>query len=152
MRPPIHHFALVFSLVAAPLAPPGAAQDFEIPPEYEVEMRRITAHPGVAAALEEVLDLEDRNEALLIEPTGIPAPPFWEERRTRGFAEMVREAGFAAELDAVGNVVARRKGASGKGASGKGASGTRTVAVVAPLDAEAGLASGGETEPESARE
>ena len=72
-----------------------------------------------------MLALEDENERLLIELTEIPAPPFMEEKRAARYAELLREGpGLEAELDAVGNVIARRGGRDGG----------RTVAVVAHLD------------------
>ena len=125
MRPPTR-LSLPFALLLLPALPlPAAsAQEFRILPEYEAEMAKIVADPGVAAALEAVLALEDENERLLIELTEIPAPPFMEEKRAARYAELLREAGLEAELDAVGNVIARRGGRDGG----------RTVAVVAHLD------------------
>lgn len=43
----------------------------------------------------------------------IPAPSYHEERRARFVAEQLRARGLAAEIDEIGNVIARRKG-SGK--------------------------------------
>ena len=125
MSPPTR-LSLPFALLLLPALPlPAAsAQEFRILPEYEAEMAKIVADPGVVAALEAVLALEDENERLLIELTEIPAPPFMEEERAARYAELLREAGLEAELDAVGNVTARRGGRDGG----------RTVAVVAHLD------------------
>jgi acetylornithine deacetylase/succinyl-diaminopimelate desuccinylase-like protein len=64
----------------------------------------------------------------LIELTGIPAPPFKEERRARAYLEMLRQVGLSdVEMDQEGNVMGVRKGASG-GQAGS------MVAVVAHLD------------------
>ncbi len=103
---------------------PAPAPEFEILPEFQAELAEISADPRVAAALDEVLALEDENERLLIELTEIPAPPFMEEARAARYAELVGEAGLDAEIDEIGNVIARRAGRSG----------ARTVAVVAHLD------------------
>ncbi len=100
------------------------AQELEVLPEYEAELAGITADGRVSAALEEVLTMDEENERLLIELTGIPAPPFTEEVRAAHYLGLVREAGLEAELDEIGNVVARRKGRTGG----------RTIAVVAHLD------------------
>ncbi len=100
------------------------AQELEVLPEYEAELAGITADGRVSAALEEVLTMDEENERLLIELTEIPAPPFTEEVRAAHYQGLVREAGLEAELDEIGNVVARRKGRTGG----------RTIAVVAHLD------------------
>ncbi len=100
------------------------AQELEVLPEYEAELAGITADGRVSAALEEVLTMDEENERLLIELTEIPAPPFTEEVRAAHYLGLVREAGLEAELDEIGNVVARRKGRTGG----------RTIAVVAHLD------------------
>ena len=100
------------------------AQELEVLPEYEAELAEITADPRVSAALEEVLVMDEENERLLIELTEIPAPPFMEEVRAAHYQGLVREAGLEAELDEIGNVVARRKGRTGG----------RTIVVVAHLD------------------
>lgn len=100
------------------------AQELEVLPEYETELAAITADPRVVAALDDVLAMDEENERLLIELTEIEAPPFKEEKRAAHYHGLVREAGLEAELDEIGNVVARRAGRGGG----------RTVAVVAHLD------------------
>ena len=102
----------------------AAGQDLEVLPQYEAEMDAIAADPAVVAALDGVLALDEDNERLLIELTEIPAPPFMEEVRAARYAELVIEAGLEAELDGIGNVIARRSGSAS----------ARTVAVVAHLD------------------
>lgn len=107
------------------LAIPGlTAQELEILPDYETEMAAITADPRVVAALDDVLAMDEENERLLIELTEIEAPPFKEEKRALHYRGLIREAGLDADLDEIGNVVARRAGRGGG----------RTVAVVAHLD------------------
>ena len=103
---------------------PAAAQELETLPEFEAEMAAITADSRVIAALDDVLAMDEENERLLIELTEIPAPPFMEEERAAHYRGLVSAAGLAAELDGIGNVIARRRGATGE----------RTVAVVAHLD------------------
>lgn len=56
-----------------------------------------------AAALPAICDL---TEAVCL----IPAPSYHEERRAEFVAEQLRARGLAAEIDEIGNVVARRKG------------------------------------------
>ncbi|MXW70715.1 MAG: M20/M25/M40 family metallo-hydrolase [Acidobacteria bacterium] len=87
-------------------------------------MAAITADPRVVAALDDVLAMDEENERLLIELTEIEAPPFKEEKRALHYRGLIREAGLDADLDEIGNVVARRAGRGGG----------RTVAVVAHLD------------------
>ena len=70
-----------FLTVALLLPALGAgAQELEVLPEYETEMAAITADPRVAAALDDVLAMDEENERLLIELTEIEAPPFKEEK------------------------------------------------------------------------
>lgn len=125
MRAPPRSRPLFLALLLLAAAGTAPGQELEIGSEYLRELDELTAHPGVAAALEGVLALEEENERLLIELTEIPAPPFLEAERAAHYAGLVREAGLDAEIDEVGNVVARRKGL---------AEGDRTVAVVAHLD------------------
>ncbi|SKA39381.1 Di-or tripeptidase [Consotaella salsifontis] len=76
----------------------------------------LLAHPKFAAAAAYLEGAHDRLIEEIIQLTEIPAPPFKEERRAAAFLEMMRPAGFAdAKLDAIGNVVALRKGRSGGG-------------------------------------
>ncbi len=113
---------LALALALCPLS--AFAQEIRIDPEYTAGMERLREHPRVRLALEAVPEMDPENEALLIELTEIPAPPFMEEERATRYRELVREAGLDAEFDAVGNVVARLAGVEGE----------RTVAVVAHLD------------------
>lgn len=124
MRPPPRSFPVLPFLAALAAAGTVPGQEFQIGSEYQRELDELTAHPGVAAALDGVLALEEENERLLIELTEIPAPPFLEAERAAHYAGLVREAGLDAEIDEEGNVVARWEGAEGD----------RTVAVVAHLD------------------
>lgn len=117
-------FLPALTAVLVVLAPAAVAQELEVLSRYEAEMNAITADSRVVAALEDVLAMDRENERLLIELTEIPAPPFMEEERAVHYRGLVDAAGLEAELDEIGNVVARRKGRTGD----------RTVAVVAHLD------------------
>lgn len=73
---------------------------------------RLRARKDVDAAMATIARLEsDWAIARLIELTEIPAPPFGESKRGLAFARMLQEAGgLQVQIDAVGNVIARRKG------------------------------------------
>ncbi len=102
----------------------ASAQEFEVLPEYAGELNAIRSDPRVAAAMDDVLAMEEENERRLIELTEIEAPPFMEEERAAHYLGMIRGLGLDAELDGIGNVLARVAGSEGD----------RTVAVVAHLD------------------
>ena len=111
---------LVVALVT--LAPPSLGSQ---PVDYDAETRQIADRAEMRRAFDVIMELEPRTHSDLIELTEIPAPPFGEENRGRRYAELLREAGAdSVEIDAVGNVIARRRGA------GKG----RVVALAAHLD------------------
>ncbi len=101
-----------------------SAQNLDVLPEYQAELDAIAADPRVKAALDDVLAMDPENEQRLIELTEIEAPPFKEEKRAAHYLGMIRGLGLDAELDGIGNVLARIPGSSGE----------RTVAVVAHLD------------------
>ena len=103
---------------------PTSSQELDVLPEYQAELDAIAADPRVMAALDDVLAMDPENERRLIEITEIEAPPFKEEKRAAHYLGMIRGLGLDAELDGVGNVLARIRGSSGE----------RTVAVVAHLD------------------
>ena len=122
-------------------------------PVYDAAIRTVAARLEVREALSLVHRLESTAEAVLIELTEIPAPPFGEAARGRRFAELLRAAGLDdVTVDEVGNVIARRPGVAGRraAAGGRGAAarsrgapadgrgatagGRGAVAVVAHLD------------------
>ena len=81
---------------------------------YLAEIDTIRADARVVAAMEHIVAIEPQSRSDLIELTEIPAPPFEEAARAARFAEMLREAGLDdVTIDAVGNVIGRRPGASG---------------------------------------
>jgi len=69
----------------------------------EMHDQLATLRKLAAAALPTICDLTE--EICLI-----PAPSYHEERRARFVAEQLRTRGLSAEIDEIGNVVARRKG------------------------------------------
>ena len=94
-------------------------------PEYDAAIRAVARQPEVREALALARMLERPSEAILIELTEIPAPPFQEAARGRRFAELLRAAGLDdVTVDRPGNVIARRTGMGGR----------ETVAIVAHLD------------------
>lgn len=107
--------------VCSPLPAPAQAPD----PVYDAAVRLVAARPEVRRALALVREIERTAEAVLVELTEIPAPPFQEAERAARFAELLRAAGIAdVRIDARGNVVGRRPGVEGR----------ETVAAVAHLD------------------
>jgi tripeptide aminopeptidase len=98
-------------LLVATLSVPTLAAAAEPGADYDSEMQALGARPEIAAAFEAILALEPRTRTDHIELTQIPSPPFGEERRARRYVEMLREAGVdSVEIDAEGNVIARRAG------------------------------------------
>jgi tripeptide aminopeptidase len=92
---------------------------------YRMEVARIAADPGVAAAFRVIEALEGPSIHDLIRLTEIPAPPFEEAERAAAFADMLGVAGAdSVWTDAVGNVLALRRGLRGD----------RTVALDGHLD------------------
>jgi acetylornithine deacetylase/succinyl-diaminopimelate desuccinylase-like protein/poly(3-hydroxybutyrate) depolymerase len=75
-------------------------------------LEEIRSRQDVTAAMATIVELEsDWAIQRLVELTEIPAPPFLEEKRGLAFARMLREiGGLDVRIDAVGNVIARRKG------------------------------------------
>lgn len=103
----------------------GAASGQTVSQQFEQEIQFITEQSSVKEAFQIIVDLEPQIHRDLIMLTEIPAPPFKEEQRAKKFAEMLREAGAdEVRIDAVGNVVALRRGQTGN----------RTVALDAHLD------------------
>jgi acetylornithine deacetylase/succinyl-diaminopimelate desuccinylase-like protein len=98
-------------LLVATLIVPTLGVAAEPGADYDSEMRQLAARPEIGAAFETILALEPRTRTDHIELTQIPSPPFGEELRARRYVEMLREAGVeSVEIDAEGNVIARRAG------------------------------------------
>lgn len=98
-------------LLRRPAGAPGVAG----PHSGSANPAELQQRPDVAAALNTISDLEaDWAIRKLITLTEIPAPPFAEVRRAQAFAAMLREIdGIDVQIDAVGNVIGRRKGTGG---------------------------------------
>lgn len=105
--------ALCFCLIAHI----GSAQELEggrggkVAPKYQQEIERLTKNKQIQQALQSVVAQNQRNREELIMLTEIAAPPFKEDKRAARFAAMLKEAGAdSVWIDAVGNVMALRKG------------------------------------------
>lgn len=140
--------AIAAAIVLAVVSPrPALAQAPDPDPEYDAAVRAVAERPEVREALAVARRLERTAEAVLIELTEIPAPPFGEADRGRRFAALLRAAGLDdVAIDAAGNVVARRPGTAARrgavaarrgavaAARGGVAAARGAVAVVAHLD------------------
>lgn len=116
---------LVVCTPTAPLGQPVTPATPQTGLDAEAELRVIVARPEIRRALAIVRELEIDAGPELVELTEIAAPPFEEAARAARYAELLGGAGLDdVWMDAVGNVVARRRG------SGSG----ETVAIVAHLD------------------
>src|SRR5258705_3171171 len=97
---------------------------------------RLVSSPQFNAATQFLQGDYDRFVRELIALTEIPAPPFKEQMRAAAFLQMLRGAGLAdVEMDAEGNVMGVRRGASSGSAFAQGASADKPMlAVLAHLD------------------
>ncbi len=97
----------------------------EISPQASSTINALQNHAQIKKAYEVFETLEPQSKADLITLTEIPAPPFHEQERAKAFAQMLKAAGAdSVEVDALGNVIALRKGSKGD----------KTVAIAAHLD------------------
>lgn len=99
------------------IAHPVSAQELEggrggkVTPKYQQEIERLTKNKQIQQALQSIVAQNQRNREELIMLTEIAAPPFKEDKRAARFAAMLKEAGAdSVWIDAVGNVMALRKG------------------------------------------
>ena len=108
--PDVRRLVLLSCLTAvtaagAPFAQTGPA---------EARVRRVLDAPRFRDAIDAIDRAHDRLVAETIQLTEIPAPPFKETDRGKAFLALLRETGLSnVETDAVGNVMAERKGAAG---------------------------------------
>lgn len=122
-------FAL--SCMLTTVSPIAIAQAQEAEQGYKQELTALRMNPKINKAISAIAAMESESEAVLIELTEIPAPPFMEEKRGIRFAEMLKAAGAdEVHTDEVGNVIALRKGKGPKGSNGK----RRVVVLQAHLD------------------
>jgi acetylornithine deacetylase/succinyl-diaminopimelate desuccinylase-like protein len=93
--------------------------------QYQNAIKALAKKPVIVSAFKNIVDLEPETYQNLITLTEIPAPPFKEQKRAAKFMEMIKAIGAdSVWMDAVGNVIALRKGKSGK----------RTVVIEGHLD------------------
>jgi acetylornithine deacetylase/succinyl-diaminopimelate desuccinylase-like protein len=101
----------------------------------EAAVRQILDSPQFAAAAAFIEKEQPRFVKELIALTGIPAPPFKEERRAKVYLDMLRQSGLSdVEMDQEGNVMGVRKGTGQPAGALAKAGGVGMVAVVAHLD------------------
>lgn len=99
-------------------------------PVTDQQIATIAKHADIAAALQSLEDMGEKNIERLIAITEIPAPPFAEEMRAADYAQRLRGLGLNdVYIDATGNVIARRPG-TGEGLGTKHSA----LALVAHLD------------------
>ena len=76
-------------------------------------LRWLAREYGVPFARLDELEPDTRRDHIIL--TEIPAPPFMETARAKKYGEMLKEAGAdRVWIDAVGNVLAERKGKKGE--------------------------------------
>ncbi len=92
---------------------------------YRRDVAALRLDESVAKALEKIEADRAQNNALLVELTEIPAPPFAESERAARFAEILRQEGLSdVTIDSTGNVIGLRPGLDGR----------KTLAIAAHLD------------------
>lgn len=93
--------------------------------ETVAEAKALMAQADVAAAIACLEAKVEQTNAAMVALTEIPAPPFGEDARAEDFARRLKALGLSdVSIDAVGNVIALRRGSTGE----------RRVAVVAHVD------------------
>lgn len=119
LKPLIFATGLVLSCQAV------LAETVRLQPGYQQQVQQLVTLPRVKAAMANIVQTDSRNEQDLIALTEIPAPPFGEQQRAAYFAGLLSEYGFdEINADAVGNVIALRKGNKAN----------KTIAIAAHLD------------------
>ena len=101
------HLFLFAAGCALALAAPAYAAD---PASTVQHVVTSNSYKTAAAALDSGHDQWVKD---IIAITQIPSPPFKEQVRAKAFAEMLRQRGLDANIDAEGNVLALRKGTAG---------------------------------------
>ena len=108
-------FAAALAAVSALAVAPAAVQ------APDAAVRALIDSPAFKQAAAFIQSDQDRFVDELVALTEIPAPPFKEAARAKAFMEMLRKHGLAdVEMDAEGNVMGIRPGASPKPAGGGG--------------------------------
>ncbi|KZS42265.1 peptidase M20 [Aquimarina aggregata] len=79
--------------------------------EFTKEIKKLTTDKSVQIAINEIDMSDSETIKNMIELTEIPAPPFKETKRAKRFVELFSQTGIdSVWIDAVGNVLALRKG------------------------------------------
>ena len=118
---------IALSLMLATVSPIALSQAQMAEKGYKQELTALRMNPKINKAFSAIAGFEAESEAVLIELTEIPAPPFMEEKRGIRYAEMLKAAGAdEVHTDEVGNVIALRRG--------KGSGKRKVVAINAHLD------------------
>ena len=126
---------LLLSLVLINITAQVTAQDQDEDLQYNItvpvgmqfqnEVKALAKKPVIISSFKKIIDMEPETYKNLITLTEIPAPPFKEQKRADKVREMINAIGAdSIWTDAVGNVIALKKGRSGK----------RTVVLDAHLD------------------
>lgn len=107
--------AVLLSGTVCSLAQKGRSERVALKKQFVDEITDLANQPKVKSALAKISELEPQTKATHILLTEIPAPPFAEEIRGRKYADLLKAAGVdSLWTDAVGNVIALRKGTSRK--------------------------------------
>lgn len=118
---------LALSLMLATVSPISLSQAQQAEQGYKQEITALRMNPKINKAFAAIEAMEPTTEAVLIELTEIPAPPFKEDKRGARYAELLKAAGAdEVKTDEVGNIIALRRGT--------GSGNRRVVAINAHLD------------------
>jgi len=107
---------ILFGLTLGAIYLNGQDPVLEIQEEFREEIKSLILQPKIIKAMEVILQIEDETQTEHIQLNEVPAPPFKEMERAILFKKMINSVGVDTSwIDAVGNVIAIRKGTgSGK--------------------------------------
>ena len=107
-------FAITSSASAQETDEDQAIKTAPVAIQYQNDIKVLAKKPVIVAAFKQIMDLEPETYKNLITLTEIPAPPFKEKKRGEKLLSMITEIGAdSIWMDAVGNVIALKKGKSG---------------------------------------
>ena len=91
-------------------------EEYSLNDQFREEIIQLSAHHRIKAAMDKVVNYEDMTVSNHITLTETEAPPFKEAKRAKLFKDMLEKTGAFDSLwvDAVGNVLALRKGTEGQ--------------------------------------
>lgn len=120
-----NYLAILILLLSGGITQAQFGELGEIDNSYREEIIQLARKSTVKKAFDFIEADDDQTIKNLITLTEIPAPPFKEEVRAKAFADMIKDLGIdSVWIDAVGNVLALRKGTGGD----------KTIALDAHLD------------------